>query len=829
MPKPKRLHARQGVPGISPCAIRSLGGLALACAVAAGQSAQVSFRDQVHPVLERRCSSCHQGPNPQQGLRVGSVTDLLQGGNSGPAIAPGAPEASLLLARIGGPEPTMPPVGEPLSAAEVETIRDWIAIGAPDDAEGSPNGPQVGWWSLQPLRQASPPRSSGAWGRGAIDAFLLAAQTRKGLEPSPAAGRRTLIRRLSFDLRGLPPAPEEVEAFANDPDPEAYEKLVDRLLAAPAYGERWGRHWLDVARFGESNGYEQNHLRHNAWPYRDWVIQAHNEDKPFDRMILEQLAGDALAPDDPSVQAATGFLVAGPHDTVGIQNPAGEAQKRANHLDDMIMGTASAFLGLTVHCARCHDHKFDPILTRDYYRLQATFAGVWHGERDWASAAAVDKYNAAAEPLEAEVRRSEQGLADLKAVASERVAARRADILARYRPSVDPAGTEESFEPVEARFVRLTIRGLTARSNSVGLDEFEVWTAGPETRNAALGGQATASSTRVDEARPDTYTPANLVDGKFDRRWLSAGGLPAWVQVELPGRVRINRVRWSSDRLGGFGGRFSRPQPEVYAVEVSADGDSWRTVATSDGRLAYGEQAQERLVLHAVFDPAEREAWDALEDRKRKVQRRLAALPKPKRAFLGRFAQPAEATRVMVRGDPMNKGERVAPASLSTLGELLPGYSLPEDAAEPERRLALARWIASDRNALTARVIVNRIWMHHFGQPFVRTPSDFGVNGGEPTHPELLDWLARRLVQQHNWRLKPLQREIVLSAAYRQAGRYREQAARIDRDGAYLWRFPPRRLSAEEVRDAILATSGNLDRTMGGPRFPAVPLQRSTM
>ena len=713
----------------------------------------------------------------------------------------------------------MPPVGDPLTEEEVKLIGEWIAAGALEDSDVSASERRTGWWSLQPLQDPSPLQLDSHWVRTPTDGFLLAAMRRKGLAPSEEADRRTLIRRLTFDLHGLPPSPEAVEAFVHDPNPDAYEKLVDRLLAAPAYGERWGRHWLDVARFGESNGYEQNHLRNNAWPYRDWVIRALNEDKPFNRMILEQLAGDRLAPNDPDVHAATGFLVAGPHDTVGIKNPAGEAQKRANHLDDIIMGASSAFLGLTVHCARCHDHKFDPIKTQDYYRMQAAFAGVWHDERIWDRPDAIQAFHARVDPLSKEVRRCEEGLEDLRSGARERVEASRESILSRYRASVDQSGSEETFDPVEARFVRMSITASTAGRSIVDLDEFEVWTSGPASRNAALGANATASSTRVDAASPDTYAVANLVDGKFDKRWLSAQGVPVWIQVELSKTEHIDRVAWSSDRLGGFGGRFGRPQPERYRIEVSLDARTWTTVATSVGRLPFGEDQQERLLLRAVFRPEEKWAWNALEARKQEAERELASLPQPRRAFLGRFEQPAEPSFVMQRGDPMNKGAEVAPASLSTLERLMPGFTLRPDAPEAERRLALARWIASDQNALTARVIVNRVWMHHFGQPFVRTPSDFGINGGEPTHPKLLEWLAGRLVQTHGWRLKPLHREIVLSAAYRQSSRYREAAARIDRHGAYLWRFPPRRLSAEEVRDAILSVSGNLDRTMGGPGF----------
>ena len=785
----------------------------------AGAAEQVTFAGDVLPILKQRCAACHQGPSAQKGLRVVTVSDLLRGGESGPAIMPGDPDSSLLLSKAGGENPVMPPVGDSLTPSEIEVLRGWILDGAAGDPEGPRPGSDSVWWSLRPFSRPAEPKPAGTWERSKIDGFLLEAMQAKGLTPSEPADRRTLIRRLSFDLTGLPPHPAAVEAFVNDSDPASYERLVDRLLASPAYGERWGRHWLDVARFGESNGYEQNHLRETAWPYRDWVIRSLNLDKPFNRMIVEQLAGDQLAPDDPDMNAATGFLVAGPHDTVGIRNPEGEAQKRANHLDDMIMGTASAFLGLTVHCARCHDHKFDPIRTDDYYRMQAAFAGVWHGQRIWDDPDRIREYEVAAKPLSETIKESSEALAGLRESAADRIEANRAEILARYRPSVDPAGTEERFDPVDARFVRMTIFESSRGGSRVDLDEFAIFTSGTERRNAALDGKATAKSTRVDSASPDTYSPLNLVDGKYDKCWISSGPLPSWIQVELPEITRVEGVEWSSDRIGGFRGRFGRPQPEEYRIEVSADGETWKTVATSDGRLPFSEAAQNLLLLFEVFTLEERKTWEELEARKRAAEEQFNRLQRPLRAFLGNFVQPEEPSFVMIRGNPMSKGAQVAPGSLSTLESLLESYELEPDAPESERRLALARWIASDANALTARVIVNRVWMYHFGRPFVRNPSDFGINGGEPTHPHLLDWLAKRLVHTHGWRLKPLHRDIVMSAAYRQSGRFREAAARIDRDGAYLWRFPPRRLGAEELRDSILATSGNLDRRMGGRGF----------
>ena len=274
--------------------------LALLSSVTHAWADNVSFSEDVLPVLESKCVVCHQGATAQKGLRVGSVDELLRGGETGPAIEPGGPDSSLLVAMAGGEKPAMPPVGDPLSPAELNLIRAWIAAGAVDDSGDRPTAEAAVWWSLRPLRAAPTPPPPGDWERSGIDGFLLAAMREKSLTPSEEADRRTLVRRLSFDLLGLPPSLEASEAFVQDPDPAAYERLVDRLLSSPAYGERWGRHWLDVVRFGESNGYEQNHLRVSAWPYRDWVIQAFNGDKPFDRMIVEQIAADQVAPRRPT-------------------------------------------------------------------------------------------------------------------------------------------------------------------------------------------------------------------------------------------------------------------------------------------------------------------------------------------------------------------------------------------------------------------------------------------------------------------------------------------------------------------------------------------------
>jgi hypothetical protein len=724
-------------------------------------------------------------------------------------------------------EDQMPP-GNPLPKEEREVLRQWVEVGAPwkgavAKAEGVRRRAGPDWWSLQPLQKASPPAVQNLppeWSSSPIDRFVYVKLREKNMRPSPPADRRTYIRRATFDLLGLPPTPDEIEAFVQDKSENAYEKLIDRLLASPHYGERWGRHWLDVVRFGESHGYEQNHLRERAWPFRDYIIRSFNQDKPYNRLVLEQLAGDQIAPNDPDIDVATGFLVAGTHDTVKIQNIEGELQKRANDLDDMVLSTGAAFLGLTVNCARCHDHKFDPIQQADYYRMQAAFAGVQHEERELATAEEKDRHEAPGKPILEELEQIKGRLAALKSKGAPLVEQSLEQISKRYRLAVDSKGNEESFQPVAARFVRMTILATT-KNQEPALDELEVWTGGPSPVNVALasrGTKVTARSTRTAGNNPSFYRAEFLNDGKFDEIWISGETGKGQVKLEFPRVETITRITWSRDRLGANQEQFSGLLPTGYLFERSLDGAQWEKVADSEDRLPYSEEDREEFFLLAVFAPADREAWNSLKKQKIELEKRLEEIPKLPTAYIGKFSQPGEATHLLKRGNPMDKGDVIAPASLSTLQATLPGFALDPNAPEGERRLSLARWIIDDRNALTARVMANRIWHYHFGKGLVGTPSDFGFNGERPTHPELLDWLAKRL-QSLGWRLKPFHKELMLSATYRQSSAYNPEFGSIDSEARYLWRFPPRRLEAEAIRDSVLAVSGRLDRTMGGPGF----------
>ncbi len=774
--------------------------------------------DNATTLIEKRCLGCHNSAQKMGALSLESWEAALRGGKSGPALNPDDALSSLIWKRV---EAGQMPLGNPLPEAERTALRSWLSGGAKwSRVLAGAKRPRAdkSWWSLQPVKVADPLVAGGApgeWGRTPIDRYLATAMKAKGLLPSSPADRRTLVRRVTFDLTGLPPTPEEVEQFDRDARPQAYEELVDRLLASRAYGERWGRHWLDVARFGESHGYEQNHLRLNAWQYRDYVIRSFNEDKPFSQMVLEQLAGDVVGKGNPDVEVATAFLVAGAHDTVGNQAEAAKRQQRADDLDDMINATAAAFLGLTVNCARCHDHKFDPIQQADYYRMQALLSGVHHAEREIVTEQQRRDWETKVKPLEKELERTRARLKKIAEEAKDRADAARHDVLARYRPPVSPRLTEETFAPATARFVRLSARAGAPG----GLDEIEVWTA--DGRNAAIasaGGSVRASSTRRPEASPEAYSEKNLNDGRYDQRWFADGSGPVHITVELPRAETVHRIAWSSDRMGGFMEKFEAPILREYAVEVSKDGAAWTRVADSKRRLPARNEDQEQIVLLSVL-PAERNRqYRELQKRAGDLENRLKEAGKLPTVYAGQFRQPEEPAFLLKGGNVMARGEAVVPASLSTLDHVLDPFIVAEDAPESERRVALANWITHPKNPLTPRVLANRLWHYHFGRGLVGTPSDFGFNGEKPTHTELLDYLAARLLH-YGWHMKPLHKEIVMSAAFRQSSAFSDAAANVDSESRYLWRFPPQRLSAEAIRDSLLSVAGVLKSGSGGPGF----------
>ncbi len=713
-----------------------------------------------------------------------------------------------------GPAPISASVAPPVRGPRGRGLRRWgmaswaslgllvtfipSAWGAAEAPQGSEPVPAGSHWAFQPVvRPAVPPTGSPAESRNPIDAFVRERLTRGGLEPSTEADRPTLIRRLHLVMLGVPPTPEEVGAFMADTRPLAFERLVDRVLEDPRYGERWGRHWLDVVRFAESNGFETNRERLSAWRFRDYVIQAFNTDKPYDRFVREQIAGDALG-----VDVATGFLVAGPVDIVKSPDITLTAMQRADEIDDMVGTTGTAFLGLTLGCVRCHTHKFDPIQHTEYYAMAAILSGVQHGERP------LPLPPERAEALE----RLEARIADLEKRLDafvSRAPALETGPVSKRRPAVEARVNEDRFTPAEARFLRFTI--LASSGGEPCIDELEAWSGD---RNAALASSGTKPSASGTLAGYEIHKLEHLNDGRTGngRSWISSQAGAGWVQLEFPKTERIDRVVWGRDREGQFKDRVTTR----YRIEVATEPGAWRTVATSDDRAPYaGEETKPSGPVYRFEGLAESESakgrrWLAELEAARKQKAELSKAPT---VYSGTFSQPG-ATHRLHRGDPLQKREVVAPGTLALFRPL----ALSTNAPERDRRLALAEWITRPDHPLTARVIVNRLWQHQFGVGLVDTPNDFGRNGSKPSHPELLDWLASDLVE-HGWSLKHLQRRILTSATWRQSGAPRKQALSIDAGSRLLWRFPPRRLEAEGIRDSILAVSGNLDRARGGPSF----------
>ena len=637
----------------------------------------------------------------------------FEGGESGAVIQPGQPDDSLLIEYVESHE--MPP-GRPLPAEEITILRRWIAEGpylpaAAINPLAVSTSQRAGydWWSLQPLADPVPPIPGGVpeiWTHHPIDRFVAAKLEKMGLRPSAPADRATLIRRASYDLTGLPPSIEELASFVHDTRPDAYEQLIDRLLQSPHYGQHWARHWLDVIRFGESRGFERNEIVNNAWPFRDYVIRSLNDDKPFDQLVVEHLAGDVVGHNDPTVEVGTTFLVCGPYDDVGNQDPIQAAQIRANTIDDMIRAAGESFLGLTIGCARCHDHKFDPIPQGDYYRLYATLAGVQHGERAVATAEARKQHLAQLQPLQMARQQRIKRKADLQEAILARAKARATQQEMSFtRPTVQRTGTEESFPPVEARYVRLTIQGVDTNPHSpVGcrIDEFEVWTGEPAPRNVALaqhGAVAQGDSRTVDDFA-EAYGPGLTIDGRFGACWIAEG---PELTIKLARPETVCRVFFSSDRGGAAGQHAVATFVTDYRIHVSLDGRTWSQVASSHDRQPVGTAHRRQRLLDSETTDDERRQLAQRDDELAEADRQLASVDPLPAWWVGQFEKHEGPYHVFLGGDPQKLGSPVTPASMSFLDQLVPPYQLSPQTPGGQRRMALAQWIVADSNPLTPR------------------------------------------------------------------------------------------------------------------------------
>jgi hypothetical protein len=825
------------------------------------------FDAEVAPILARRCLDCHSGPEPKGKLDLSRHASALAGGEGGAVIVAGKPDESPLWERVAAGE--MPPKA-PLSDAEKAAIRAWIGSGAvwgtdPIDAYRVTTARRAGrdWWSLRPVRRPAVPEvRRPEWARSPLDAFVLRKLDDLGLSPAPEADRRALIRRLSFDLTGLPPTPEDVDKFLYDNSADAYDRLVDRYLASPQYGVRWARLWLDLARYGESDGFEFDEFRPSAWRYRDWVVDAFNRDMPYDEFARLQVAGDALRPDDPAAVEATGFLVAGAYDIVG-QNQQSQAMKavvRGDEIEDLVGTVGQAFLGLTVNCARCHDHKFDPIPQKDYYRIASALDGIRRGERDLS----------AIDPEWVAWRRK----VDAK---TARVAAidgpARAQILAgltgkeKPEPGPSPVAAWDFDRGPGDRVGSLGVKlegGATLTPDGLKLDgktgfattppltrplkarTIEAWVKldGLDQRGGAAIGLEFAGEQVFDAIVFGEQEPGRWMAGSENfRRTKGVGGESETEAAKRPVHVAIT---YADDGMiqvfregKPYGEAYKSSGPITFAAGKAAVVFGRRHAPSGGNRMLAGAVLRARLYDRAL-DPSEVAASarasgefvspaaisgalsaDLRGERARllgelaKLRAELASRPRKAYAVTPRDAG---AMRVHIRGNPALLGDVVTPGGVSALAGLGPDFGLAAGAPEAERRRRLAGWISGPANPLFARVAVNRLWQAHFGTGLVETPSDLGFNGGNPSHPELLDWLASEFAAR-GWSLKAMHRLIVTSAGYRQSSRTDPAAMARDAGDRLLWRKAPVRLEAEMVRDAMLAVSGRLDARLGGPSF----------
>jgi cytochrome c553 len=745
------------------------------------------FEARVRPVLADNCFSCH-GPKRQRGgLRLDSAAGLRKGGDSGAVVVPGHPEKSLLVQAVRhAGERKMPPEKK-LPPHAVADLAAWVRMGAPwpESAAAKELDPADAWkkhWAGQPVKPPAVPRVPGLPPEASpVDAFLAAALRARGLSLSPPADRRTLLRRVTFDLTGLPPTAEEIEAFAQDPAPDAFARVVDRLLASPHYGERWGRHWLDVARYADTKGYvfEEERRYAYSYTYRDYVIRAFNEDRPYDRFILEQLAADRLG-GAPRTLAAMGFLTLGrrflnnPHDII----------------DDRIDVVTRGLLGLTVQCARCHDHKYDPIPQKDYYSLHGVFASSFEpkGLPLIAQPERTPACVAFEKELQARERKYAAALEEKRRAALARFRARAADYLLAAHEGKDvrprpPQGPNELAPLMVKRWQAFLAE--TRKGHNPVMAPWHAFAALPAQGFAA---RAPALAARI-AANDDPQRPISRPVAR-----LFAGAPPA-------------SLREVAARYGALFAEVEKLWQKAQPAEKFAD-EHYEAVR----QVLYVPGGPVHVPQEEIFRYLDRAARNQLTALKRQIDQFKASSPvAPPRAMVLQDLPSPVTARVLVRGNPNNPGPEVPRQFLAVL-------------AGPKRkpftdgsgRLELARAIASRDNPLTARVLVNRVWQHHFGQGLVRTPSDFGLRSDPPTHPELLDYLAWRFMED-GWSVKKLHRLIVLSRAYQQSSADRTDGERIDPDNRLLWRMNRRRLDFEAMRDALLAASGALDRTAGGP------------
>jgi hypothetical protein len=778
------------------------------------------FESKVRPLLVNRCQSCHGGGKAKGGLRLESRALALTGGDTGPAIVPGRPDESLIIDAIKyGDDIKMPPKSK-LPAEEIAVLTRWVEQGAPwpvgRDSTGSGQvkpfnlRERAGHWSLQPVKDPAPPQVKDAsWPINPVDQFLLAKLEARGLKPAAEADKRTLIRRITFDLIGLPPKPEEVEAFVLDTSPDSYEKLVERLLASPHYGERWGRHWLDLVRFAETSGHEFDYEIPLAYRYRDYVIRAFNADVPYNQFVVEHLAGDLLpeARRDPSTGTNESVLGTGFYRLhEGVHSPVDLKEDGASKYDNQIDVLGKTFLGLTLACARCHDHKFDAITTRDYYALNGILSSSRH------TLAFLDPPSKFGPKL-AELREIRRKIAELQGAGDQ------------APPAKDAETPDIVFETFESpNYEGWFVNGDAFGTSPTKAGEWRIKGDKVEPLGPGVAHSGAVSDRLRGVLRSKTFTLTKpyihfLAKGTGNRVNLVVDGFEK-IRAPIYGGLFVDinseTLAWRTMDVAQWAGHSAYIEIDDGATVDFTGGQSFVRdgqgfIAVDEIRFADGPAPP--LPARPVSDakPAEDRLkyLKPLLARYREVE---SSLPEP---TLGQALTDGTGldARIHVRGSTRTLGEVAPRRFLEVFADpATPAPSTPEGSG----RLELARRIVEPTNPLTARVLVNRLWHHHFGRGIVASVDDFGAMGRPPTHPELLDYLASRFMAS-DWSIKAMHRLIVTSRAYRMSSQLDPEADRLDPSNELWHRRDVRRLEAETIRDAILAVSGRLDPTLFGP------------
>ncbi len=841
------------------------------------QSSQL-FRDVVAPSFEKACLSCHNESKSRGGLSLATKSGLLKGSENGPVFEIGKPDESRILEVLLGDKPEMPKKAKPLDPTIIMSVSEWIRTGAvwpdsiklADKSEGVEIKPL---WSLQPVQnQKIPelPQSHQNWRINAIDNFIAKDHISFGFKPTPEADRRTLVRRLYFDLTGLPPMPEDVENFQGNTHPKAYEKLVDHLLATPAYGERWARHWLDIVHYGETHGYDKDKPRPNAWPYRDYVISAFNQDKPYAKFIQEQIAGDVLFPESSDAVKALGLLAAGPWDFIGhAEVPESKIDgKIARHLDrdDMVGTTVGSLMSLTIQCAQCHDHKFDPLLQTDYYRLQAVFAAVDRADKPYYDSPQQQlRYNHLQHqklavqrrlPILEQVIRVAGGpkLAQIE----ERIALTKQSVSQKDHPQYG-YHSQIASDQKEVKWVQLDF------DNPEKIQKIVISPSSDNFNNIGPGfGFPLRYRVEISDGKGIDDNKIAVAD--FTSKDLINPGIKPQV-IETPSGKGVRHIRVTATKLAPRQNDFIFSLSEITVLDDKGQNISkkakltaldsiespvrWQIKNLSDGiapallsdyetntlKLSELEKSKTELIRQSVSSKVIEER-NQVANELQFIESQLKSLPKSEMVYAGTVHHGSGAFAgtgsnggmprsifKLPRGDVKNPMEKVGPGAIKVLKFAPSEFQFEDTDDESKRRAALADWLTHRDNPLFWRSIVNRVWQYHFGRGIVDPPGDFGHMGGTPSHPELLDYLATTF-RDTGGSLKALHRQIVTSATYRQQSTGPEEFAQRDSNNIHLWRQNRRKLEAEAVRDSLLAVSGQLDYKMGGPSFKDFVVQQ---